>query len=470
MDTTIQKFEEKTVKLRSDFEGFMKERQRKFDEKILKNQRKVSKKLKRQPLVKELSVIGKKRKITEILRKEDTFINYTKMLLPHVPDETAKIFASIRDDITTNHQICVKSIKDLYLYDIQNPGYQWRDESTWHPNVKIMQNTNKSKVEDCLVNIYKKAYETLEAIQSSIFNFITTNDFDNSVRIFATFTIDNGTMINNLDTVEEVYYYSETLKISVETPRDNYRFLKNITHPINLLFNRNADNISSYLSNSPSIICRRYIYLTEMTSGKMEKIIKNVKDNGWIVKEKPRKIFKSNGAKYKNMWYIFDRDIVRKNYIKDLDFIHDFTDDFKYQLYSGQRYVRPTRNSFGKTPEKVKGMVQVVETPPEKVKPREPDDKTPDVTSENIEDILKNRYSMLFWDKKMRYTDKQISDICIHARAWYDFLNKKRRTAYKILETMKKDTERRKAIEIYDNLCIELEAIDNRFGNVITIY
>jgi hypothetical protein len=178
--------------------------------------------------------------------------------------------------------------------------------------------------------LYEKAFKVIQTIQEGLFWFMCKIDPKSAVDKFLEFAIDNGSKNNNIDTLEQVYYYDEDNFISIITPKSNYQFLKKITCKSNLLFNRNLEDVMFYLTNVDLDFGLRIPYFN-MRAMDYDRKYKN--EYLYVPSKNPNK-------QLREMWWTWSEECV-ESCIKDLDFV-TFTADFKYQLYDGERFDRNT--------------------------------------------------------------------------------------------------------------------------------
>jgi chemotaxis protein histidine kinase CheA len=175
--------------------------------------------------------------------------------------------------------------------------------------------------------MYSKTFKVLEYIQSRIFSFICYNNPERVVETVKNFTIDNGTKINNLNTTEQMYYYSENLYIPIITPKSNYQFLKNIKCKFNMLYYRTTETITDFIING-LYVSKYYLTVNSETLRKLVKLCNYEKSK----EESHKKICISlsnklksdgivgNGRYISTNWWKYSENRV-KPHLSDLNFI-----------------------------------------------------------------------------------------------------------------------------------------------------
>jgi hypothetical protein len=317
---------EKTKQIKKNEKKLKKEEiEKKKNEKKLKKEeiekkkemKKNEKKLKKEEKNK-LTIIGKKRVLTKMLQKEERtlFDCYTdiKHLLPkkhHINDVCKYFNVDIGNGLRRLEEAYFMS--DLYLYATKGSGF--------NENLRHTQRVLQAKYV-----LYQKAFKVIQTIQEGLFWFMCKIDPKSAVDKFLEFTIDDGSKSNNINTLEQVYYYDEGNFISVITPKSNYQFLKNVTCKSNLLFKRTREDVMVYLTNTDLDFGLRIPYF-------------NMKAMDYDSKYKNEYLYvpsKNPNKQLREMWWVWSEQSI-EGYIKDLDFV-SFTADFKHQLYNGKRF------------------------------------------------------------------------------------------------------------------------------------
>lgn len=289
-----------------------------------KNEKKKAKKLeelrKKEELRanKILSPRGKIIAIKNIMKNNISLSEIVERVCPHLEEDISKRigekFQSIKDRIVSRIQVnesCDVELEKIEFTPIKVGARYKKKETVRRKNL-----------------MYSKTYEVLEYIQSRIFSFICCNSTENIVDTIKNFTIDNGTKTNNLDTIEQKYYYSENLHIHVVTPYSNYIFLKNIKCKFNMLYNRKEEDISTFLVNG-LYISKYYISSNGESLRKLIKLCKYENSK----QEADKKICSSINKKLESegivgnkrhisaKWWEYS-DLAVKPYLEDLDFIN----------------------------------------------------------------------------------------------------------------------------------------------------
>jgi hypothetical protein len=300
-------------------------------EKMKKNEKKL-KKIETEKMKKndKLTVIGKKRILTKILKNEERTLfecyNDIKHLLSkrHCINGICKYFNfDIENGLKSLEEAYF--MKDLYLYDSEGSGFEFTHNKV---HKTLFKQKNKQKILEAKYVLYEKAFKVIQTIQEGIIWFMCKNDPKSVVNKFLEFTIDNGSKNNNINTLEQVYYYNEDNFISIKTPHSNYEFLKNITCKSNLLFNRTIEDVMVYLTNTDLDFGLRIPYFNVRA---MDYDSKYKSEYLYIPSKDPKK-------QLKEMWWVWSEECVG-SCIKDLEFI-TFTADYKYQLYNDKRFDR----------------------------------------------------------------------------------------------------------------------------------
>lgn len=93
----------------------------------------------------------------------------------------------------------------------------------------------------------KSFIDIIEYIQSSILFFILKNKPIDVVSTFSTFTINSGTMTNDLDTVNGYYYLTPEIKHKLRIKSKNYSLIQKFSHPCNIIYNRDEKLIEEFI-------------------------------------------------------------------------------------------------------------------------------------------------------------------------------------------------------------------------------
>lgn len=319
IQTRINKENEKKLQLRN---LKLLKKQQKEEKKIIENELRIKKEMKllkrqQKPLTPraKISAIGK------IMKKDislsEVVGTVTKYLDQDISEKINEKYTSIKDRILDGISLDEKC--DIELINIEflpiKVGERYKNKETIRRK-NIM---------------YSKTYEVLNYIQSRIFSFICYNEQGSIIQTIKNFTIDNGTKINNLDTKEQVYYYSEDIHIPIIIPKSNYMFLKNINFKFNMLYYRNIEYVMAYLVNG-LYISKYYITVNRESLRKLVKLCKyeiqyernkqNIdKEMCFSISNKIESEGIVGNKRYiSTNWWVYSENTV-KPYLSDLDFI-----------------------------------------------------------------------------------------------------------------------------------------------------
>jgi hypothetical protein len=304
-----QKEEKKKIEAVKRMEKRMEEIKKKKEMKLLKKQQKPL-----SPRAK-ISAIGK-------IMKNDISLSEVvgtvcKYLDQDISEKISEKYTNIKDRIMDRVYLDEKC--DIELVKIEFPPVKVGER---YKNKETIRRKNI---------VYSKTYEVLNYIQSRIYSFICYNNPSSTLKIIENFTIDSGTKINNLNTEEQVYYYSEKLYIPVITPKSNYEYLKNIKCEFNMLYFRNNENVMAYLVNG-LYISKYYITVNRETLRKLVKLCKYEIEYEKNKQESDKEICISISNKIESdgivgnkryistNWWVYSENTV-KPYLSDLDFI-----------------------------------------------------------------------------------------------------------------------------------------------------
>lgn len=135
-----------------------------------------------------------------------------------------------------------------------------------------LDNTRYEKPIDLRIKQEDKHHiKEIEKVVDTIFYFICKNDIDNYQEHFYNFKINDGSCVNELNTRENIYYFSKDKYIKIHTLPENYNVLNDYNHPLNFIFMRNLHSMDYY-------ICKN---LSSTESLKLNKVVYNK-----IIKEK----------------------------------------------------------------------------------------------------------------------------------------------------------------------------------------
>lgn len=144
--------------------------------------------------------------------------------------------------LTTNVQDTLHSLKvsgeaKVVLRDIQNLPI---NEPTGKINIRTRQSRDIKTFNENLTNKENITIKVLDYILHTIFAFICLNDLENAIAKIAQLKIDGKTYTNDLNTQTGIYYLTQANYITINTPIDNYSFLKGYRNPRNILFYKNS--------------------------------------------------------------------------------------------------------------------------------------------------------------------------------------------------------------------------------------
>jgi len=144
--------------------------------------------------------------------------------------------------LTTNVQDTLHSLQasdeaKVVLRDVQNLPI---NEPTGKINIRIRQSRDIKNYNENLTNKENITIKVLEYILHTIFAFICLNDLENAIAKIAQLKIDGKTYTNDLNTRTGIYYLTQDKYITINTPIDNYSFLKGYNNPRNILFYKNS--------------------------------------------------------------------------------------------------------------------------------------------------------------------------------------------------------------------------------------
>ena len=151
--------------------------------------------------------------------------------------------------LTTNVQDTLSSIQvsdegNVVLRDIQNLPI---NEPTGKINIRTRQSRDIKNYNENLTNKENITIKVLEYILNIIFAFICSYDLENAIAKIAQLKIDGKTYTNDLNTQTGIYYLTQDKYITINTPIDNYNFLKGSRNPRNILFYKNSKMLDIFI-------------------------------------------------------------------------------------------------------------------------------------------------------------------------------------------------------------------------------
>lgn len=153
--------------------------------------------------------------------------------------------------LTTNVQDTLSSLQvsdeaKVVLRDIQNLPI---NEPTGKINIRTRQSRDIKHYNENSTNKENITIKVLDYILHIIFAFICSYDLENAIAKIAQLKIDGKTYINDLNTQTGIYYLTQDKYIAINTPIDNYSFLKGYNNPRNILFYKNSKMLDIFIKS-----------------------------------------------------------------------------------------------------------------------------------------------------------------------------------------------------------------------------
>lgn len=170
-------------------------------------------------------------------RTDELTKRYNKVK-PNKEDPIDKHYHQLTTNVQdTLHSLQVSDEAKVVLRDIQNLPI---NEPTGKINIRIRQSRDIKNFNENLTNKENITIKVLDYILHNIFAFICLNDLENAIAKIAQLKIDGKTYTNDLNTQTGIYYLTQDKYITINTPIDNYSFLKGYCDPRNILFYKNS--------------------------------------------------------------------------------------------------------------------------------------------------------------------------------------------------------------------------------------
>jgi hypothetical protein len=170
-------------------------------------------------------------------RTDELTKRYNKVK-PNKEDPIDKHYHQLTTNVQdTLHSLQVSDEAKVVLRDMQNLPI---NEPTGKINIRIRQSRDIKNYNENLTNKENITIKVLEYILHIIFAFICLNDLENAIAKIAQLKIDGKTYTNDLNTQTGIYHLTQDKYITINTPIDNYSFLKGYCNPRNILFYKNS--------------------------------------------------------------------------------------------------------------------------------------------------------------------------------------------------------------------------------------